>query len=105
MKRNKLQAKKQECEEKQKTAQDVISKLCTEKSALYNELDQLKLENTKYKQALDEIEQVIYNFPSREIQKILQTQVEFTQYILHVGEAKLRKISGIIYELRRDDNG
>ena len=37
--------KEQECEEKQKTAQDAISKLCAEKSALYNELDKLKRDN------------------------------------------------------------
>lgn len=61
--------------------------------------------NEKYKQALDEIEQTINDFSFREIQEIPQTQVEFTQYLLYVGEAKLRKISGIIYKLRRDNNG
>lgn len=40
--------KEQECEEKQKTAQDAINKLCAEKSALHNELDQLKAENIKF---------------------------------------------------------
>ena len=40
-----LARKEQECEEKQKTAQDAINKLCAEKSALHNELDQLKAEN------------------------------------------------------------
>lgn len=44
-----LKRKKQECEEKQKTAQDAISKLCAEKSALYNEIDQFKVENEELK--------------------------------------------------------
>ena len=42
--------------EKQKTAQDAIRKLCAEKSALYNELDQLKAENETYKKMLDDPE-------------------------------------------------
>ena len=67
-----LQTKEQECEEKQKTAQDAISKLCTEKSALYNELDKLKRDNDlfrtchdneqekrrKYEQTLTEIKEI-----------------------------------------------
>ena len=67
-----LQTKEQECEEKQKTAQDAISKLCTEKSALYNELDKLKRDNDlfrtchdneqekrrKYEQTLAEIKEI-----------------------------------------------
>ena len=66
-------AKEQECEEKQKTAQDAISKLCAEKSALYNELDKLKRDNDlfrtchdneqekrrKYEQTLIEIKPVL----------------------------------------------
>ena len=67
-----LKRKEQECEEKQKTAQDAISKLCTEKSALYNELDKLKRDNDlfrtchdneqekrrKYEQTLTEIKEI-----------------------------------------------
>ena len=53
-----LKRKKQECEEKQKTAQDAINKLCAEKSSLHNELDQLKAENDKLKQTLTEIKEI-----------------------------------------------
>lgn len=118
MKRDKLQAKEQEnkkLKEDEKSLLNIIDDLQKEKNKWiekYNDLgqdfDQLKRkeqECEKYRQALDEIEQTINNFPSREIQEIPQTQVEFTQYLLYVSEAKLRKISGIIYELRRDNNG
>ena len=70
-----LKRKEQECEEKQKTAQDAISKLCAEKSALYNELDKLKRDNDlfrtchdneqekrrKYEQTLIEIKEIAEN--------------------------------------------
>ena len=68
-----IEQKEQECEEKQKTAQDAISKLCAEKSALYNELDKLKRDNDlfrtchdneqekrrKYEQTLAEIKPIL----------------------------------------------
>ena len=50
----------------------------------------------KYKQALDEIEQTINNFPSKGIQDIPQTQIECTLHFLSVSETKLQKILGII---------
>lgn len=50
----------------------------------------------KYKQALDEIEQTINNFPSKGIQDIPQTQIECTEYSLSVSESKLQKILNII---------
>ena len=53
-----------------------------------------------YKQALDEIVQVINNFPFKEIQDIPQTQTECTSYFLSVSEAKLQKILNIINEIK-----
>lgn len=50
-----LKLKEQECEEKQKTAQDAISKLCAEKSTLCNELDQLKEQNEQLTNKLKSI--------------------------------------------------
>lgn len=52
---SRYKAKEQECEEKQKTAQDAINKLCAEKSALHNELDQLKAENEELKEEIKHI--------------------------------------------------
>ena len=72
---------------------------------LLGKLARKEQECEKYRQALDEIEQTINNFPSRGIQEIPQTQVEFTQHLLCVSEEKKKKILGIIYELRRDNNG
>ena len=48
----KWKRKEQECEEKQKIAQDAISKLCAEKSTLYNKLDQLKAKNEQLKKEI-----------------------------------------------------
>lgn len=60
---------------------------------LYGELQ-------KYKQALDEIEQTISNFPSKGIQDIPQTQIECTQYFLSVSETKLQKILDIMHKAK-----
>ena len=57
----------------------------------------------KFKQALDEIEQAISNFPSKGIQDIPQTQIECTQYFLSVSETKLQKILDIINKAKRAD--
>lgn len=54
----------------------------------------------KYKQALDDIEQTISNFPSKGIQDIPQTQIECTQYFLSVSETKLQKILDIIHKAK-----
>lgn len=56
----------------------------------------------KYKQALDEIEQVISNFPAEGVQEIPQTQMEYTQYFLSINEAKLQKTLRIIYEAKKE---
>ena len=53
-----LAREKQECKENQKTAQDAISKLCAEKSALHNELDQLKVENDELKNEIKHYKQI-----------------------------------------------
>ena len=50
----------------------------------------------KYKQALDEIEHAISNFPSEGVQEMSQTQIECSQYFLSVSETKLQKILDII---------
>lgn len=87
--------------------QDVYKCLCEENPNCYfkqlkckeQECEELK----KELQALDEIEQVISNFPSKGIQDIPQTQIECTQYFLSVSEAKLQKILGIINKAKRTD--
>ena len=67
------------------------------------ELKRKEQECEEYKQALDEIEQAISNFPSKGIQDIPQTQIECTQYFLSVSETKLQKILGIINKAKRAD--
>lgn len=63
-----------------------------------------KMKASKYKQALDEIVQVISNYPSKGIQEILQTQMEYTQTLLSVSETKLQKILGIINKAKENIN-
>lgn len=67
-----------------------------ERSELFNCLKQANGKRYAYKQALDEIEQTINNFPSEGIKNIPQTQIEWAQHFLSVSEAKLQKILGII---------
>lgn len=87
---NLVQDKEQECEELKEHLNQ--AKYLTEGALrLYSER-----QNIKYKQALDEIEQTINNFPSEGIKNIPQTQIECTQHFLSVSEAKLQKILGII---------
>ena len=49
-----------------------------------------------YKQALDEIEKTIIDYPSKGIQEVQQSQIEYIQHLLDVNDTKLRKILGII---------
>ena len=70
-----LARKEQECEEKQKTAQDAINKLCAEKSALHNELDQLKAENIKF--TLD-TKNLVAQY-SAKLKRLKQTLVEIKE--------------------------
>ena len=89
---NKLQVKEQECEEYKKKFSrffNIDNQECWDIAFLNNE-------KAKYKQALDEIEQTISNFPSKGIQDIPQTQIECTLHFLSVSEAKLQKILDII---------
>ena len=69
----------------------------------YKQLKRKEQECEEYKQALDEIEQAISNFPSKGIQDIPQTQIECTQYFLSVSETKLQKILDIINKAKRAD--
>lgn len=92
--------KEQECEELETMVAEAEEALicfrCSEEPCIRQERD-------KYKQALDEIEQAISNFPSTGIQDILQTQIECTQYFLSVSETKLQKILDIINKAKRAD--
>ena len=83
------------CTNPNSCAEQLIShpQLCCRK--LYYSMG-LEEVNEKYKQALDDIEQIISNFPSKGIQDIPQTQIECTQYFLSVSETKLQKILNII---------
>lgn len=83
------------CTNPNSCAEQLIShpQLCCSK--LYYSMG-LEEVNEKYKQALDEIEQAISDFPSKGIQDIPQTQTECTSYFLNVSEAKLQKILDII---------
>lgn len=60
--------------------------------------------NEKYKQALDEIEQAISNFPSEGIRDVPQTQMECSQYFLSISEAKLQKILYITNKTKEGNN-
>ena len=55
----KLALKEQECKKNQEIAQEAISKLCTEKSALYNELNQLKEKNEKMSRGYAELTETV----------------------------------------------
>lgn len=105
---NYIKRKEQECEELRKQLDRYLNqeeedirqlnndnKLDDILSAIKKANDQIEKES-KYKQTLDEIEQTISNFPSKGISEILQTQMEYTQSLLSVSEAKLQKILDII---------
>ena len=96
---DKLQAKEQECEE---LKDEILSLRKDGKKACDYCVDYITKEKQayKYKQALDEIEQTISNFPSKGIQDIPQTQIECTQYFLSVSETKLQKILDIIHKAK-----
>lgn len=93
---DKLRVKEQECEEYKKKFLrffNIDNQECWDIAFLNDE-------KAKYKQALDEIEQTISNFPSKGIQAIPQTQIECTQYFLSVSETKLQKILDIIHKAK-----
>lgn len=69
-------------------------------SELFNCLRQANRKRYAYKQALDEIEQTINNFPAEGVREIPQTQMEYTQYFLSINEAKLQKTLNIINKAR-----
>lgn len=92
-----LKCKEEECEElKQwkKGAENLFKAQIDDADKIVN----------RYKQALDEIEQTISNFPSEGIRDIPQTQIECTQYFLSVSEAKLQKILDIINKTKEGNN-
>lgn len=84
-----LQAKEQECE-----------KLNNDNRYFVNQIISLESLADKYKLALEEIEQTINNFPPKEFRDAPQTRVEYTVYLLSVSETKLRKVLGIIDEVK-----
>lgn len=84
-----LKRKEQECEAQRYKLNYYIEKT----TQLLDDID-------NYKQALDEIEQTISNSPSKGIQEILQTQMEYTQSLLSVSETKLQKILDIIHKAK-----
>lgn len=86
-----LKAKEQECEHWKNQC------LCLDNEYVTVQITQEQFEEYhQYKQALDEIEQTISNFPSKGIQDIPQTQIECTLHFLSVSETKLQKILDII---------
>lgn len=54
----------------------------------------------KYKQALEDIKKTILDYPSKGIQEVQQSQIEYTQHLLNVSEIKLRKVLTIINKVK-----
>lgn len=87
-------------EEQLKRKEQEYEKLNNDNRYFVNQIISLESLADKYELALEEIEQTINNFPSKGIQDVPQTQIEYTQYLLSVSETKLKKILGIIDEVK-----